>query len=49
MWQRCAIFINLGHPARVKLLTFRKGDVAKVGLWKNGKVLDLPEALAPIF
>jgi len=33
----------------MRLLTFRKGGMAKVGLWKNGKVLDLPEALAPIF
>jgi len=49
MRQRCSTFINLGHLAHVRLVTFRKGDVAKVGLWKNGKVLDLPEVLTLIF
>jgi len=28
----------------VKLLTFAKGGVRKVGLFKDGKILELPEA-----
>ncbi|ABP50950.1 5-oxopent-3-ene-1,2,5-tricarboxylate decarboxylase [Pyrobaculum arsenaticum DSM 13514] len=32
----------------VKLLTFRK-NVVKVGLWKDGKILDLPEAYKAVF
>ncbi|MEM1597787.1 MAG: fumarylacetoacetate hydrolase family protein [Pyrobaculum sp.] len=33
----------------MRLLTFRRGEVLKVGLWKDGKVLDLPEAYKQVF
>ncbi|ABL87223.1 5-oxopent-3-ene-1,2,5-tricarboxylate decarboxylase [Pyrobaculum islandicum DSM 4184] len=43
------MYINDGQRHVVKLLTFRRGEVRKVGLFKNGRILDLPEAYKAVF